>query len=345
VKVTARKLARTVPLFPMFGVVAEMSWKRMRFWGILLALVASGTACAATLRGGLFEIEYADGEESLARKSLAVLQEAQREFAHRLPAGGEPVRVVICSTMGTFRIHARRLGRLPVEGIAQSEKGLIVVKAPGLRREALDYSGTLRHELVHVLLARNTDRAVLPLWLNEGIAMTVGKDFRWESMFRVARMYLYGRIIPYRELNFAFVAPHTGLEFGDAYAQSLSMTRFLIDRVGEATFWEMVYALNTMSFAEALQTKAGLSPGAFYREWRKSLWKVALVSSLVSGFSVFQLMAVLVIVAYWRKRRRGQQILRRWEEEEAEEGDVLLFPWELEDREPPYHWKESDEED
>lgn len=316
----------------------------MRLGLALIVVLISCTVPAATITGGPFTVEYARGEEALAQRTLVVLEAALAEFAGRLPSGDAPIHVVVCATMQGFRRHAGRMGTRPVEGIARSAEGVIVVKAPGLRREAFDYEGTLRHELVHVLVARNANMAAVPRWLNEGIAMTVGKDFRWESMFRVARMYLQGRLIAYPELDFAFVAPETDLQFGDAYAQALSMTRFLRDRIGEETFWELVYAMRTEPFGAALRAKAGLTPLELYEEWRRTLWKVALISSLVSGFSVFQLMAVLVIVAYWRKRRRGKRLLMQWEKEEAEE-DAIMFPWQLEGTEPPYPWEESDEEE
>jgi len=315
-----------------------------RFWGVILALAFTGTAYGATLTGSRFIIEFADGDEAVAQQSIAVLDAAQREFADRLPHDGAPIRVVICADIPSFRAHAGRLAKLPLVGLARSRRGVIVVKAPYLRYQDLDYAGTLRHELVHVLLARRTDTAMLPRWLNEGLAMTLGGGLHAESMFALARMYLGDRIIPYADLDFAFIAPETGVVFNDAYAQSLSMTRFLIDRIGEETLWEIVFAMNTQTFGEALRAKAGLSPGAFYRLWLKSLWKVALITSLMSGFSVFQVAAILVFVAFWRKRRRGQRILQRWEDEEAAADGALVLPSELEGREPPYPWEEDDEE-
>ena len=68
-----------------------------------------------------------------------------------------------------------------------------------------------------------------PGWMQS--AMTLGGGLHAESMFALARMYLGDRIIPYADLDFAFIAPETGVVFNDAYAQSLSMTRFLIDRI------------------------------------------------------------------------------------------------------------------
>jgi len=323
-------------------------YMRIRRISCLLPLIA--LLCVVTAGERLVEapfvIEFDPGRDALARRSLAVLQEARAEVAKRLPCGDAPVRVVICSTMASFErsTRLRSRGHL-VEGVARSEQGVIVVKAPGLRRQAFDYAGTLRHELIHVLLARNTDVSALPRWLNEGLAMTVGGDYRWESMFRVARMHLGGRIIPYRELNLELAAPHTDLAFGDAYAQSLSMTRFLRDRIGEEGLWQLVGALRTTTFSRALEDKTGLTPWQLHEAWEHSLWKVAVVSSLVSGCSLFPLGALLLTMAYWRKRRRGQRILARWEEEEAEADDGCLLAHELEGREPPHAWEADYEEE
>ena len=40
-------------------------------------------------------------------------------------------------------------------------------------------------------------------------------------------------LVEYRHLDFAFLAPGDEMEFGDAYAQALSMTRYLRNRIGE----------------------------------------------------------------------------------------------------------------
>lgn len=312
----------------------------------LAVALSAGTAWAGTLTHAPFRIEYAEGERALAERTLRVLEEALTEFSPRLPPGDKPIRVVVCSTMAAFYKNAQRLGAQPVEGVARSEEGVIVVKAPELRSEAFDYEGTLRHELVHVLLARTSNLSALPRWLDEGIAMMVSKDFRWQSSVYVARMYVQNRILAYSDLDFAFIAPTSGLQFGEAYAQSLSMTRYLRDRVGEEAFWRLIREMKTVPFGTALRAMTGLTPIDVYEQWRRSLWKVALISSLMSGFSAFQLMAVLVIVAYWRKHRRGKRLLLQWEEEEAlEDEEEILFPWQLEGDEPYESWETPDEEE
>ena len=308
----------------------------------LLGAVAHAGDETAELARGLLHIEYAPGDKALAQESLDILDKALGEFGSRLPAGNGPIRVTICPTIEAFRRYAGKYGMARVGGIAKSPQGVIVVKAPYLLPGGEDYPGMLRHELIHVLLARNTEETYVPRWFDEGIAMVLSGELRWESGLRIARMYVRKRLIPYNELNFAFAPIGDEGVFGDAYAQALSMTRYIVDRIGEDRFWELVRSMKTVSFEEALQNQAGLSPGALYDGWRRSLWKVALLASLVSGFSAFQLMAILAIVAYLRKRHRGRKLIQQWENEEIE---PEVFSWDKIE-EGPYPWEEEyDEED
>ena len=283
-------------------------------------------------------ITYASDQQALARESHEILARGLKDFGDRLPPGDQPIEVVICSTLPEFARHAGSLAQSNVVGIAKPDEGLIAVKAPNLTMGGADYRGTLRHELIHVLLARHTSPDNLPRWLNEGIAMVLSGEYRWESRARVAQMYWQGRLIPYRDLLFVFLEPGKEMEFGDAYAQALSMTRYLMDQLGEEAFWRVVLALDSKTFGDALRAEAGMSPMDFYDDWTGSLWTVALIFSLVSGFSIFQLMAILTVIAYFRKRRRGLATVRAWEEEEQATTDD-------EEVSDPLPWNDPDEDD
>lgn len=290
---------------------------------LLVSCVVGASACPAFAEPNVlweepFAIEYADGAEETAHSALNTLSQALHDLDAQLPAGPEPIRIVICDSMWEFRKYAGRYAQPGVTGIARSEHGIIAVKAPHLIEGGGDFNGILRHELIHVLLARNTSDAYLPRWLNEGLAMRLSREHRWNSIARVAYMYLDGRIIDYRYLNSQLTEPGVELGFSDAYAQSLSMTNYLADLIGEERLWKVVHALEHETFGNALRAHAGMSPPEFFDKWRGSLWKFALVFSIVSGFGLFQIMALLTIWGYLRKRRLGQEKLRQWEEEEAD---------------------------
>ena len=302
----------------------------------LLFFLACHAVFAGTIEAPPFHVTYPDEHRDRATESLAILQESLNDYSDRLPAGDAPIQIFICGTHADFARYAGSLSQTSVTGVALPEAGIIALKTPDITPGGSDYKGTLRHELIHVLLARNSGSGNLPRWLNEGIAMVVSGEHRVGSSIRVGQMYVQGRLIAYRDLFFVFLEPGKETEFGDAYAQALSMTRFLMERIGEDAFWRVVYATKTETFGNALRAEASLSPTDFYNDWVGSLWKVALVFSLVSGFSAFQLMAILTIIAYLRKRRKGQVTLREWADEEDNDlgwdgVEPELSPWEEEE--------------
>jgi len=277
-------------------------------------------ASAGLIEKGPLRIEHSDLDVELAQQAATVLEKAIADNASRLPVGDAPIHIVICHTLAEFGRYAGFLAMPSVSGIAEPENGFIAVKTPALLQGPESFAGILRHELFHVLLARNIKSANLPHWLNEGIAMRYSGEYRWETAFRIAEMYLQGTIISYTDIAFVLDAGKGERAFGDAYAQSLSMTTYLLDLMGEDRFWAMVHSLNTQSFGDAMRGHLGMSPGAFYDAWRRSLWKVAVVSSLVSGFGLFQLMAFLTVWAYIRKYRRGRRLVEAWDDEDRELG-------------------------
>jgi len=308
----------------------------------VLAIAFAAQAGAAVepqqIKKGIFTVEYWLGDEQVAQDSLDTLEQTLSDFAQNLPGGGQPITVTICRSLREFQHRAGQYGRAWVGGISRTPSGQIAVKAPYLLPQPRDYDGLLRHELLHVLLARNVQEAFLPRWLNEGIVMVLSKENRWGSMARVARMYVSGRLIPYYNLDFAFLPLGDEVLSGDAYAETLSMTRFLIDRLGEKGFWGLVRAMHQKPFETALLEATGLKPGQFHEAWRDSMWMPAIVITATSAFSVFDIMVLIVILAWFRKRRRNLAILEQWDEEEWAEGTwqneyVSPDPWTEEEEE------------
>lgn len=317
----------------------------MRFVCFILLIAVTGAAgAAAASPGDLLHIEHHPDEAALAARSRAILEDALREFAPRLPPGNAPIRLIIAHTFNEFMQHAGRFALGNVNGIAYPERGLIIVKSPRLRARG-DYAGTLRHELVHILLHRNTGTDTLPRWLNEGIAMSLANEYYWASMITVAQMFVRGRIIEYRYLDTAFLRPGEEMVFGDAYAQALSMTRYMRKWLGEDLFWRVVIATREMSFGDALRTIAGKTPGDLWAGYRRSLWLTASFGIMASG-SFFTPAAFLLIAAYIRRRQKDKKIYRRWAAEDAEDAatGITVFSWD-EVTEDPDAWKQGGEEE
>ncbi len=310
-------------LIPYNGVVdkiANLTYIIQSIPIVILILLSApcNSAVAETISNGVIQIEHDKSQQQVATYTLRVVEDAIEEFDPLLPVGEEPIHIKIIAVADEFEGYAAHFAGLTVSGLARPSESLIIVKAPRLTMPSADYAGTLRHELVHLLVYRNVNPAFIPIWLNEGIAMSLANEFRWQATFSVARMFIQGRIIPYHKLDNAFVMPSGQEQFGDAYAQALSMTRHLRNQLGEGQFWEMVRNMKNQPFLKALHETTGMTVQQFWAEYDRALWKYAAVATMASGF-FFQPAAILVILAYLRRRRIAKKLYQRWEQEELEE--------------------------
>jgi len=302
----------------------------------LAALILAATARAATLQDGPLIVEYSAEDQADAQRAMRELKEAAAELASRLPLGDQPVHVFIAPNVAAF--HKRAPGYMPgqVSGVADPEHGRIAVKSPRLRGARANFLDTLRHELIHVLLARNTKDVFLPLWLNEGLAMFLAKEYEFATPMTMALMFFENRLIEYKDLNSAFMNPGQEMEFGDAYAQALSLTRHLYKRLGPDKFWQVVLATKTMSFPDALRQYGGFDVLNLWRGYNRSLWLVVLVGAMASG-SFFAPLSILTIVAWFRVSRQRRRVLDDWAREEEEESLRNL----VDPRPPLMTWEEA----
>jgi hypothetical protein len=283
---------------------------------VLLVCGCLAAAQEATLYKPPFVVHYPIGQESLALVTSDILIDAVPLYEKRLPLGTQDVNVFLFTSTTAFQKFAGGLPTRQVQGFALSEQGIIALKAPELLPPGANYAGIVRHELLHVLIARNTDPDNVPRWFNEGIAMLLSRENRWSNLWSTTQLSLQGRILPLDQLEQAFAAPGSEWEFGAAYEQSLSMTRYLRDRMGKETFWNMVGDLRHRTLADALSAR-GVSLSDFESVWRADIRRKAIFSAFVSGFTVFQLAAILCVWGYWRYRRRQAKKLAEWEMQEA----------------------------
>lgn len=300
------------------------------------------SAPADELHSGRVTLIYDPADKELAQRSLEIVQDTLDDFRDRMPVGDKPITVALCRTHPEFRRYAGQFARVSVGGVAESASGVVAIKTPRILPPGAHYEGILRHELLHLLLDRNYNTAVMPRWLNEGLAMTLSGENRVDDRFYAGYLSMRGRVIPYNELPAVLEGAEYDGRLGEAYAQSLSMTEFLRKRLGEQHFWEFLRALDDQSFPRALEAHTGMTTAQWFDTWQQSLWKVALIFALVSGFSAFQLMVLIAALAWWRRRRRNKALLQRWAEEDEDE--PFLFAYQLEGREEPHPWEEEDED-
>lgn len=194
---------------------------------------------------------------------------------------------------------------------------------------------TLIHEMVHLILGQHVPGR-LPAWLEEGLAMLVAgqRDFgTWRLMIAGA----FNQLLPLRRLQYSVL---TG---GDAqhlaYAQSLSVTRYLLQRdYPEASRGGLDPSPLARELADPSRTDHVLERlwnphflNALEYQWRRShntLWRWIAV---LTGGSVFWVLASGVfLLAYWRKRRFARKARERFASDELRDAELGLEPppWE-----------------
>jgi hypothetical protein len=294
----------------------------LRRWPVLTAFLFAAVAYGDTMESPPFRIHYPPELDPLARQTASILHEGEAEYTRYLPLGDAPVDVHLFSSHAAFQEFAGEWPTRRVQGFARSGQRLIALKSPALLDAAADYPGIVRHELLHVLIDRNIPAAHIPRWFNEGLAMMLSRENRIQNAWSTARLALEGGLRPLDELDASFAEPGDEWQFGAAYEQSLSLTRYLRERMGNEAFWLLVRDLHETPLHEALERR-GLPVDAIESAWRREVRREAAFAAIVSGFAAFQIAAVLCVIAIWRRVKRKRRLMMEWEEEEDSAGEFV----------------------
>jgi hypothetical protein len=209
-------------------------------------------------------------------------------------------------------------------GVAYPEDGVVVV---AYRRGPVpaDLDSVVVHELAHLALGAALGRRA-PRWLHEGFAYLHSSDFSLDRTRTLTGMAWSGNVIPLADLDRSFPAAEN--EAARAYAQSYDFVAYLARRGRSLTpdddgnrwaFRDFLVALGdgaTLEQAARKSFSAGMSD--LFDEWRESLRdRYFILPAGMLGLFVWVVAAVLLVLAFLRKRRLGRATLARWAEEEA----------------------------
>jgi len=203
-------------------------------------------------------------------------------------------------------------------GVAYPARGLILLSltAPESgERPAME--SLLRHELAHVALHRRVRGASVPRWFTEGLAVQLAGG---QNLARIRALWGASsgdHLLPLSQLSRSF--PSRAFEVNVAYAQSASLVGYLMRRPDgreslSAAFDEMAQGA---AFDDAIEHAYGMDLGALEAHWRADLqeryhsWPLAF-----GGGSVWLLAILMLVVGFFRKRRREKIKLAHWAEEE-----------------------------
>ncbi|MCX8064914.1 MAG: hypothetical protein N3G21_07045 [Candidatus Hydrogenedentes bacterium] len=309
----------------------------------LLPFLLSSTDEAKFTQYGHFYIYYVYKDEAQAQIAGKVLQTAWDEFNKNFNLPLDSIYVYIIRSPEDFSKFTGGRSPFTYGGVAKPARNQIIVKSPNLRKAGEDFAGTLRHELVHILLHRSGIESRIPLWLNEGVAMLLANEYQWGTRLKMSFIVLSNRLIDYKDLDKELVLSDSPDATGTAYVQSLYLTQLLWSKLGEEKFWRLLNECRVKDFPTALRDVSKMSIEDFIQEFKKSLWAVVILGALATG-SIFTPIALLAIVAYFAVRHRNLDKLKKWEEEEREDEalGIRTIPWEHILSEP-YDFEEDDE--
>lgn len=211
-------------------------------------------------------------------------------------------------------------------GVAYPDLGVISV---ALRRggTVVDPVSTLKHELGHIALGVAIgDRA--PHWLHEGFAYQHSGEWSWDRMETLAGMAWFGGIVPLSQLDATFPAEENPAN--RAYAQSYDFVGYLSrrgryeDKQDDGDRWPFRSFLTavgqTGDLDRAARSAFGKPLGELFDEWRSDLTtRYMLVPVGLLGLLLWIVCAILLALAFRRRRRQNRARLAAWDAAEAAE--------------------------
>lgn len=210
-------------------------------------------------------------------------------------------------------------------GVAYPQWGLILLtlSSPGSWYPP-DLEVVFTHELSHVALYRAVGGQQMPRWFIEGVAIHQSEVRLLPRMQSLLRAAVQQSVIPLPELNERF--PERPHEVNLAYAQSADLIGFMRENDDDAKrFQRLVVGVRRGEpFEEALAAAYGWTISGLERQWRDSLrTRYRVAPFLLGGTTIWSLAAVLMFLAYRRRRKQHRAKLDKMEKQEALEAATL----------------------
>jgi hypothetical protein len=183
--------------------------------------------------------------------------------------------------------------------------------------DAVDLDEVFRHELAHVALEDAVQGKHVPVWFNEGLAISLSGELEMQRTKTLWNATLSGTLIPLSELDRSF--PRDNFEVSIAYAESADFMRFLTRKADRIRFAAVVDRIREgQAFDRAMTEAYGSDLRRLEFEWRGDLERrFSVIPVLAGGGLIWGLLIIVLALAYVRRRGRTKAILARWEREEA----------------------------
>lgn len=288
---------------------------------------ATSMALPVTVENGAFTVVAEAGLEDLAATVARAAPGAMAAIATDLPdlprAGGVQIRLV--DDAADLARVAPPGYRVPpwADGVAFPQKRVVAI-ARRRGSQEINTGATLRHELSHVALYAATSGKA-PRWLSEGFAYLHSPELSEARVRTLVGIAWGGEVIPLGDLAHGFPAQDARAQ--RAYAESYDFVAYLAgrgrypDAGDDGDRWPfrqlIAHIAAGKSAADAAHDAFGQPLDKLWSEWLESVRKHYFLAPVgLFSLAVWVFGALLLMLAYIRKRRAGRRILASWEEDE-----------------------------
>lgn len=275
---------------------------------------------------GWLKLRYTPRAKELVKP---LIQDAEQVKARLTATFGHPVleRVEVRVAPTFEEMAALAPEGLPppgyASGVAYRGLGLVLLtlRPPDPTGEVEDLGEVFRHELVHVALDEAVLGHAVPRWFHEGLAIHVSGEDRFKRLHSLWTAVLDGTLVPLNQLDRRFGADRDRSEVNTAYAEAADFVRFLMRDGDHLRFAALIERVRGgQAFETALGDAYGTDLRKLEYQWTEGLSKRYTILPVLTGGGLLWVGVVaLLVVGYFRRRRRSKETLARWEREEAAE--------------------------
>jgi hypothetical protein len=225
---------------------------------------------------------------------------------------GEPIRVVLAPEGSA---PARQVPP-STAGYALAGESLIVLlpaRSPAYPHDTLE--DVLHHEVAHVLMARTSRGAPLPLWFHEGLAVLAERTWGIEDEARLLRELVLVSPTPLDRVNALFAADD--LSRARAYTLAAAFVRNLIRRHGADAPGEI---LRRVGRGDSFETAFSLTIGEPLASAESAFWDrhrfwTGIGPFLTTQAALWMIVTLVALYAIVRRRQQRAAQRRHWEEQ------------------------------
>jgi hypothetical protein len=209
-----------------------------------------------------------------------------------------------------------------ISGFAVGESSLVVLfpaRSPGYPDITIE--DVLRHEVAHVLIWRASGGRNVPRWFDEGLAMEVERQRRWQDQTQLFYQLLTGGETDLQHLDDLFSGGQN--DQTRAYALAGALVHDLLRQYGPAAGRAILMRIhNGTAFDVAFADATGVTPAhAEASFWQRQRIWTSWVPIITSTTAVWLAVTLLALAAIYVRRRRNRPIEEQWAREEESDVD------------------------